>query len=228
MPNRKDPLSMKSGTIVFLLVASSLIPVSAATSLVVSPATNRNDFTGIVGFRFTSTNASTAINYLGFVDQGGDGLTASHTVGLYLWDGSNYALQRSATVSAGTGSTLHNGYRWISIPSITLSNTGVTFWVVTATVGNADGDAWGDEALSGVTGSMGTLDPAIGEINLAPGAAGYYDVGATSLGSPNLTFGGPQGFYSFYNAGNLATAIPETSVAVLGCLGLLPLFRRRR
>ncbi len=219
---------MKTGTIVLLLVTSSLIPVGAATSLVVNPATNRNDFTGIVGFRFTSANASTVINYLGFVDQGGNGLNANHSVGLYLWDGSNYALQRSATVSAGTGDALHNGYRWISIPSITLSNTGVTFWVVAATVVNIDGDAWGDEALSGVTGSMGTLDPAIGEINLAPGAAGYYDVGAITLGSPNLTFGGPQGFYSFYNAANLATAIPEASSAVLGCLGLLPLLRRRR
>lgn len=219
---------MKSVSYLLALLAALAFPLSAATSLVVDPATNRNDFTGIVGFRFTSTNASTVINYLGFVDQGGDGLNASHTVGLYLWDGSNYALQRSATVSAGTGNTLHNGYRWISIPSITLSNTGVTFWVVTATVVNADGDAWGDEALSGITGSMGTLDPAIGEINLSPGPAGYYDVGATSLGSPNLTFGGPQGFYSFYNAGNLATAIPETSAAMLGGLGMLTLLRRRR
>ena len=224
----KKPPPMKSSTFLLALLAVSAFPVSAATSLVVNPATNRNDFTGIVGFRFTSANASTVINYLGFVDQGGDGLNASHNVGLYLWDGSNYALQRSATVSAGTGNTLHNGYRWISIPSITLSNTGVTFWVVAATVGNIDGDAWGDEALSGVTGSMGTLDPAIGGINLAPGPAGYYDVGATSLGSPNLTFGGPQDFYSFYNAGNIATAIPEASSAVLGCLGLLPLLRRRR
>lgn len=219
---------MKPVVYIITLLGASLFPADAATSLVVNPSTNRNDFTGIVGYRFTSTNSSTVINYLGFVDAGGNGLNATHTVGLYLWDGSGYALQRSAVISSGTSDTLHNGYRWVSIPSITLSNTGVTFWVVAATVGNADGDAWGDEALSGITGSMGTLDPAIGELNLAPGAAGYYDVGATSLGSPYLTFGGPQGFYSFYNAGNIATAIPETSAVILGGLGSLVLLRRRR
>ena len=227
---------MKSVTVPLLLLASSLVPASAATSLVVNPSTNRSDFTGIVGFRFTSTNATTEIKYLGFVDQGGDGLSASHTVGLYLWDGSGYALQRSATVSAGTGGDLHNGYRWVSIPSITLSNTGVTSWVVTATVGNGDGDAWGDSfapfnppfANQYEPSNAGALDPAIGALNFGPGDAGYYDVDATSLSSPYLAYGSGKGHYSFYNAGNIATAIPETSAAVLGGLGTLLLLRRRR
>lgn len=219
---------MRTSFIPSLLLALSLSPANAATSLVVSPSTNRNDFTGVVGYRFTSTSPTTEINYLGFVDQGGDGLNASHTVGLYLWDGSGYQLQRSATLGAGAAATLHNGYRWISIPTITLSNLGVTYWLVAATVGNGDGDPWGDEALSGVTGSMGTLDPAIGAFNFAPGPAGYYDGGATSLSSPYLAFGDGRGFYSFYNAGNIATAIPEPFSGVLGGIGFLFLFRRRR
>jgi hypothetical protein len=227
---------MKPVTIPLLLLASTLVPAGAATSLVVNPVNNRNDFTGVVGFRFSSTTATTEIKYLGFVDQGGDGLSVSHTVGLYLWDGSGYALQRSATVGAGTGADLYNGYRWVSIPTITLSDTGVTSWVVATTVGSGDGDAWGDSFApfvppfpnQFVPSNAGTLDPAIGALNFAPGAAGYYDVGATSLSSPHLAFGGPQGFYSFYNAGNIATAIPETSAAVLGSLGALLLLRRRR
>jgi len=211
-----------------LLLGMAIHPVSA-TSLVVDPATNRNDFTGIVGFRFTSTSPTTEINYLGFVDDGGDGLEAAHTVGLYQWDGSNYVLERSVVIDAGSSATLYNGYRWASISPITLANQGVTYWVVAATVGNGDGDSWGDEALSGIGGSMGTLDPAVGEINLAPGPAGYYDVDATTLGDPNLRFGGPQGFYSFYNAGNIATVIPETSMVFFaGFGGLLVLKRKRR
>ena len=219
---------MKTIHIAITLLAISLSPLSAATSLIVNPSTNRNDFTGVVGYRFTSTNAATEINFVGFIDQGSNGLNSSHAVGLYMWNGSNYELMRSATVAAGTGATLHNGYRWASIPSITLSNTGVTFWVVAAQVINCDGDGWVDEAQSVVTVSMGPLDSAIGELNLAPGAAGYYDVGATTISSPNLTFGGPQGFYSFYNAGNIATAIPESSAAALGCLSGLAFLRRRR
>jgi len=224
---------MKTRILPLLLLASTLVPAGAATSLVVDPVNNRNNFTGVVGFRFSSTNATTEINYLGFVDQGGDGLNATHSVGLYLWDGSGYALQRSATVDAGTGAALHNGYRWVSIPTITLSNLGVTFWVVAATVGNGDGDAWGDSFDAPLAppfnpANAGALDPAIGALNFAPGDAGYYDVGATSLGSPYLTFGGPQGFYSFYNAGNIATAIPEPATSLLGGLAVLTLLRRRR
>ncbi len=221
---------MKQVSISVLLLATSLVPAGAATSLVVNPSTNRNDFTGVVGYRFTSTNASTEINYIGFVDQGGNGLNAAHTVGLYLWDGSNYALQRSATVAAGTGADLHNGYRWVSIPSITLSNTGVTFWVVTASVLSGDGDGWGDsfQVVNENPYQVGTLDSDIGSLNFAPGYAGYYDYLNTSITSPNLFFGTEAGFYSFYNAGNIATAIPESSAAVLGGLGLLVLFRRRR
>lgn len=219
---------MKTIHIALTLLAICASPLSAATSLIINPSTNRNDFTGVVGYRFTSTNVASEINFIGFIDQGGNGLNSPHAVGLYLWNGSNYELMRSATVAAGTETTLHNGYRWAPIPSITLSDTGITFWVVAAQVINGDGDGWGDEAQSGVTGSMGTLDAAIGEINFSPGAAGYYDVGATTISSPNLTFGGPQGFYSFYNAGNIAIAIPESSVVALGCLSGFAFLRRRR
>lgn len=224
---------MKVAAIPFLLLALSQLPASAATSLVVNPVNNRNDFTGVVGFRFSSTNATTEINYLGFVDQGGDGLNAPHTVGLYLWNGSNYALQRSVTVGAGTAAPLHNGYRWVDVPTITLSNLGVTFWMVTASVASGDGDAWGDSfgaplAPPFLPSNAGSLDPAIGELNFAPGDAGYYDAVNTSVTSPNVYFGPGAGFYSFYNAGNIATAIPEPATSLLGGLGVLLLVRRRR
>lgn len=222
---------MKTVTIPLVLLVFVSGPLAAGTTLVTGPVNNRNDFTGVVGFRFSSTNATTEINYLGFVDDGGDGLNASHSVGLYLWDGSGYALQRSVTVSAGSSATLHNGYRWASIPTITLSDLGVTFWVVTATVVSGDGDAWGDSFGSPLAPpflptNAGTLDPTIGALNFAPGDAGYYQVGATALSSPYLSYASG-GHYSFYNAGNIATAIPEPLSAVLGSLGTLMLLRRR-
>ena len=223
---------MKTLSNVSVFIILSLLEGASGSTLVFDPVNNRNDFTGVVGFRFSSTNPTTEINYLGFVDEGADGLNASHSVGLYLWDGSGYALQRSATVSAGAMDPLHNGYRWASIPSITLSDLGVTYWLVVASVVSGDGDSWGDSFAPPLSppflpSNSGKLDASIGALNFAPGDAGYYDVGATVPSSPYLTFDGSTGFYSFYNAGNLATAVPEPSLGILGGLSVVFGFRRR-
>jgi hypothetical protein len=58
---------MKTTVIVLTLLTISLGAVSAATSQIVNPSTNRNDFTGVVGYRFTSTTTATEINFVGFV-----------------------------------------------------------------------------------------------------------------------------------------------------------------
>jgi hypothetical protein len=225
---------MKTFSIISLVSVVIQFSCLAGTTLVFDPANNRNDFTGLVGFRFSSTNPSTEINYLGFVDDGADGLNAAHSVGLYLWDGSGYALQRSATVSAGSDAPLHNGYRWASIPSITLAETGVTYWLVVAAVASGDGDSWGDSFASPLAppfdpANAGKVDSLIGDLNFAPGDAGYYDAGATDLSNPYLAFDTTTGFYSFYNAGNLATAIPEPSTTLLlGAVALVCFHHRRR
>lgn len=209
---------MKQFGISLLLLATSVATASAATLLTGATST-RDDFTGLVATVFTSTNASTTINYLGYIDQGDNGLSAAHTVGLYLWDGSAYALQTSATIPAGTGSDLFNGYRWVSIPAITLADTQNTYWAVVATVATGSGDGWG---------STGTADAAIGTIG-SP-TSGYYNTLTPSLTPTLATSGGDAAFQGavFYNAGNIATAIPEASAAILGGLGSLVLLRRRR
>ena len=200
-----------------LLVLASGGAHAAITALLTTPGsgTLRNDFTGSVGGTFTSISASTVINRLGFYDAGGDGLTESHTVGLYLWDGSAYQLQASATIPAATGATLDGGYRWVSISDYTLSNTGSEAYLVMANTTNG-GDTWGDwQAFP--TNSIGQMQ--------AQGRYSFSGVTATLTPGDGNGTGGSAGFTYF--AGNIGY-VPEPSAALLGGLGMLALLRRRR
>jgi hypothetical protein len=88
-----------------------------------------------MGVRF-DTNQSIMIDSLGVLDVGSNGLGASHDVG--LWDASGNLL-RSATVLAGTESTLQDGFRFESIAPVQLA-AGETFIVAAY---------YGDEVISG-------------------------------------------------------------------------------
>jgi hypothetical protein len=155
------------------------------------------------------------INRLGFYDAGADGLAESHTVGLYLWNGSAYQLERSATIPAATGATLDGGYRWVSIADYTLSNLGDQFYLVMATTTNG-GDAWGDVQAS-------TLNPLIGTTP----TQGWYSFDGINDPAPIGNGGYAGTTIQTYYAGNIGY-VPEPSAALLGGLGLLALLRRRR
>lgn len=75
---------------------------------------NNERFT--VGYELTLTQPLT-ISTLGFYDQGGDGLATAHEVG--IWNLSR-TLLASATVPAGTGGTLADGFRYVEITPVTL------------------------------------------------------------------------------------------------------------
>jgi hypothetical protein len=215
---RKKQTSKTIVSLAAIVVLTSGGAHAAITALLTAPGsgTLRNNFSGSVGSTFTSISASTVINRLGFYDAGGDGLAAAHTVGLYLWDGSAYQLQTSATISAGTGATLDGGYRWVSIADYTLSNLNSQYYLVMATMTNADGDAWGD-VQTFPTNPIGTMD-----------ARGWWSTGGiTATFTPNLVGNGYAGLGDVYYAGNLGY-IPEPSTALLGGLGMLALLRRRR
>lgn len=201
-----------------LLVLASGGAHAAITALLTTPGsvTLRNDFSGSVGSTFTSISASTVINRLGFYDAGGDGLAAAHTVGLYLWDGSAYQLQTSATIPAATGATLDGGYRWVSIDDYTLSNLNPQYYLVMATMTNADGDAWGD-LQTFPTNPIGTMD-----------ARGWWSTsGITATFTPNLVGNGYGGLGDTYYAGNIGY-VPEPSAAALAGFAALGLVLRRR
>jgi len=77
-----------------------------------------------LGVRF-DTNQSIVIDSLGVLDVDGNGLDAAHDVG--LWDASGNSLA-TATVLAGTGSALQDGFRFESITPVVLA-AGETFTV---------------------------------------------------------------------------------------------------
>lgn len=200
-----------------LLVLASGGAQAAITALLTTPGsgTLRNDFTGSVGSTFTSISASTVINRLGFYDAGGDGLSETHTVGLYLWDGSSYQLQTSATIPAATGATLDGGYRWVSIADYTLSNLNSQYYLVMASTTNG-GDAWGDYQTF-PTNLIGQMD-----------ARGWWSTsGVTATFTPGGGGNGFGGLGATYFAGNIGY-VPEPSAAALAGFAALGLVLRRR
>ena len=186
-----------------LSIALGLINSASAENLRVAPiAIDRNDYTGSLGYMFTSTSATTVINSLGFVDAGLDGLTTSHLVSLYeLSSGLTYNLVTSVTIDSGTAGFLDGGYRWSSISPVTLSNTAPNAYIVISQVVLGDGDNWGDsasfESLIGTAGTYSLVSPA-------------------SLGNPHDFTGQVNNSPPAYNPGNISTLIvPESAPLTL-------------
>ena len=69
------------------------------------------------GWEFTTTNSIT-VSALGWWDEGGNGLAASHQVSLWTTGGTVLA---STTVPAGTGAPLSGGFRYNPITSVVLA-----------------------------------------------------------------------------------------------------------
>ncbi|NOT38726.1 MAG: DUF4082 domain-containing protein [Saprospiraceae bacterium] len=69
-----------------------------------------------IGWRF-STNVALSISALGVFDEGSDGLSSSHPVGIYSDAG---VLLATGTVPAGTGGTLNGAFRYVSIAPVIL------------------------------------------------------------------------------------------------------------
>jgi len=109
-----------------LLGGALLLAVAPARALNLRPALAGFDggslggdpaFSGSLGYGF-SLNQPQTITALGFYDASEDGLLSSHGIGLY--EASSQTLLASATVPAGSGSWLQNGFRWVPIPSVSL------------------------------------------------------------------------------------------------------------
>ena len=120
----------------WMLVALCLVTAGAARATPAIQTANNNgravnatDFAGAslnanVGWDFTTGAAPLVVGKLGLYDHNGDGLSAAHQVGLWKSDGT---LVASATVPAGTASTLTNSYRFVAITPVTLAaNTSYT------------------------------------------------------------------------------------------------------
>ncbi|MEB3333771.1 MAG: hypothetical protein VKP70_02170 [Cyanobacteriota bacterium] len=74
-------------------------------------------FRGTIGYDFTLGQAR-RLEQLGFWDHLEDGLLSSHTVSVFDDSG---GLVASGVVPAGSGASLRDGIRWVSIPALVLS-----------------------------------------------------------------------------------------------------------
>lgn len=209
------------GSLVLLFAVAGLAlsqDLQAAITMAVGEplGTVRNDSYSHAGYGFFLSSGSTlTVNRLGYWDQGGDGLSASHSVYLYQYiGGSNksYTQIASVLIPSGTTAELDGGYRWMPIPDLVISENGQNgnYYVIMASHGV---DAW--------TGGFGTdnpMSPSFGTIST--GALDFGGgVNADEINSSTIRFGGP----------NFGYAVPEPSSLVLAGLGAIGIaFRRSR
>jgi len=154
--------------------------------------TTRNDSYPGAGFEFYTPLTGSSINALGYWDASGTGLLAPHTVSIYKYAGSGSSYNRvlTATIPAGTAAPLINGYRWVGIPTTTLTNIGQGggYYVILA---DHSMDTWAN-----TIGSAPYLNPAIGTVS----GQGLIPINGTTIltatmningtGNPNNGFGG--------------------------------------
>src|SRR5262249_43504536 len=127
-PSMKAQVSICAAVGVLFSVTSAGLAQTSSGSMLFAPNVNlasgpQNSFAGTVGGIFlTSYSYYPQVNWLGYYDQGGDGLANSHLV--TLWDNSTQGIIASATVPAGTAAPLVNGYRWVALSSTVTLNYG--------------------------------------------------------------------------------------------------------
>ncbi|HEX3798574.1 MAG TPA: PEP-CTERM sorting domain-containing protein [Verrucomicrobiae bacterium] len=178
----------------------------------------QNSFVGTVGGIFLTTYSFyPQVNYLGYYDQGGDGLANSHVVS--LWDNSTQTIIAQVTVPAGTAAPLIDGYRWVPLASTVQLNYG-SYYVIGAQVDGVD--TWGDfiSNPSPDDGDSGQIDWSSQYVQLGSGwefsRAGRYDsAGNYPAEPPNQS-----GSDAIYPVANLGFNLDVPEPATFGILGL--------
>jgi autotransporter-associated beta strand protein len=149
----------------------------------------RNNFTGTIGYTFTTGPNPIDVSALGFVDwENGNGLLAAHQVGIW----SNTTLIASVTVPSGTAGNFVNNFYYANLGSPVRLATNTTY-TIGGQVFNG-GDKWPDNIGStspGFTAPDFTGFPAL--------ASGNNTYSTTSFAKPATAGGGG----SLWNAVNL-------------------------
>ncbi len=231
--NLKSPLNV-AVVLVCLANAPEVKAQTTSGSMLYSPnvdlsAGPQNTFAGTVGGIFLTTYSFyPQVNWLGYYDKNGDGLTGSHL--LTLWDNSTQAIIASATVPAGTSAPLINGYRWVQLSSTVTLNYG-SYYVIGA---QTDGvDLWGDIIgnNSPDNGNNGQITWNSDYVQLGSGweftRAGRYDFSGNYPSEPPNQVGS-DALYPVANLGYNLTPVPEPSMLTMLGLGALALLAQRR
>lgn len=205
---------MKSNNFKFhgiaLLAGLMSLTAHGATLLSISNANARDNRTTNVGGSFVVGSSDLSVTSLGFQDFDDNGLVGSHAVGLWTSGGT---LLATVSVPSGTGATLLDHFRYVTLGGAVTLTAGQTYFIG-AHVTNAGGDSWSDGAAGTVTPS-----PSIGSYN-----ATFTD--GASLTRPTGDGGAPD---TRWGPANMQfTVVPEPGAALLGGLGALCLLRRRR
>lgn len=175
---------------------------------------SQNDYVGYVGSQFLSAGGGSGeqVNYLGFYDAGGDGLTESHTIALWEtgWNGqSSRGLLAEITVPAGTSAPLIDGYRWVELPS-TITLVPNEYYLLNASVDGVD--QWGDV----ISGSQITWDS-----QYVPTDPGYDFTKAGIYGNSIPAYSQNGGSDSIDPAANLGfNVVPAPEPSTLALLGI--------
>ena len=187
------------------LALASASAASASTIILTNPTGGNNAGQASTrGFAFNTSIAFT-VTHLAFYDFGGDGLGASHEVG--LWDPSGN-LHVSAVVGSGTSAPLSEDGLWRMVD--------IEDFVIPAASGYV-------VAASFTQGSDVQFNNAPGTIN------GITYVGGRVINNDTSVLTYPTSTFSAgFGGGGLAVAVPEPSAALLAVAGLLGLIRRRR
>ena len=101
----------------------------------------RDNYTGVIGCEFKAGSTNVVVSHLGVYDNSGDGLSHSHTAGIFNSSGS--AVLGQASFAAGTGAYLTNSVRWMPLdpPLLLAANT---VYVLGSDVISGSGDPWLD------------------------------------------------------------------------------------
>jgi hypothetical protein len=167
----------------------------------------------IYGWFFT-TSAAISVSALGVFDSGQDGLGLSHDVGIYRT--SDQSLLLSATLPAGSGSTLLDGFRYIAITPYDLP---ADSYVIVMTMVGGIGDRQYINAASATTSAPVTYDlSAFGMSSGGLAYPGFPGVFESGMFGPNFQFDDSPG------------EIPEPASVLLLASGafVLTFLRRRR